>query len=332
MTVAYAPGKVILFGEHAVVYSQPAIAVPVTQVQAKATVEAGSEGQGITIVAEDLEQSYSLDQAPPNDALRAIVVSTLEHIGVGTKHDLTITVSSTIPIARGLGSGAAVSTAIVRALGKHFDRKRSGAQYKHFDRAQYKHFEHLVHPLSPQAISSLVYETEKIHHGTPSGIDNTVIAFEKPVYFVRDQKIEVFSVKSPFLLAIADTGIASPTKIAVSHVRRAWEREREKHEEIFDEIGTIAEMGRQAIERGEIETVGRLMNENHRLLQLIGVSSPELEGLVEAARQGGALGAKLSGAGRGGNIIALVTQETRSRVELMLRLAGAKDVIITEVS
>ncbi len=309
MTVAYASGKVILFGEHAVVYGQPAIAVPVTQVQATATVEPGPEGRGITITAEDLEQGYSLDQAPANDALRAIVVGTLEHIGVGTKRDLTITVSSTIPIARGLGSGAAVSTAIVRALSRH-----------------------LGHPLSPQAISNLVYETEKIHHGTPSGIDNTVIAFEKPVYFVRDQKMEIFSVKSPFLLTIADSGIASPTRIAVSHVRRAWEREREKYKELFDEIGTIAEMGRQAIERGEIETVGRLMNENHRLLQLMGVSSPELKGLVEAAREGGALGAKLSGAGRGGNIIALVTQETRSRVDMMLRLAGAKDIIVTEVS
>ena len=308
MTVAYAPGKVILFGEHAVVYGQPAIAVPVTQVQARATVEMGLEGQGITIVAENLKQSYPLEQAPPDDVLRAIVVSTLEHIGVGTKHDLTITISSTIPIARGLGSGAAVSTAIVRALGRH-----------------------LGHPLSSQAISNLVYETEKIHHGTPSGIDNTVIAFEKPVYFIRDRKIEIFSVKSPLLLVIADTGIASPTRIAVTHVRQAWEREREKYEELFDEIGTIAEMGRQAIERGEAETIGRLMNENHRLLRLLCVSSPELEGLVEAAREGGALGSKLSGAGRGGNIIALVTQETRSRVELMLRLAGAKDVIVNEI-
>jgi mevalonate kinase len=309
MTVAYAPAKAILFGEHAVVYGQPAIAVPVTQVQAQATVETEPASQGITIIAQDLGQSYPLEQAPPDDALRTIVVSTLEHIGVGTKHDLTITVSSTIPIARGLGSGAAVSTAIVRALGKHFGNR-----------------------MSPQAISNLVYETEKIHHGTPSGIDNTVIAFERPVYFVRDQKMKIFPVKRPFLLAIADSGIASPTKIAVSHVRQRWEREREKYEDIFDDIGTIAEMGRQAIEQGEIETVGQLMNENHRLLQLIGVSSPELEGLVEAARQGGALGAKLSGAGRGGNVIALVTQETRSRVDMMLRLAGARNVIVTEVS
>jgi len=308
MTVAYACGKVILFGEHAVVYGQPAIAVPVTQVKAEARVETGPKDQGITIIAEDLDKSYSLEQAPPNDALRAIVVSTLEHIGVRMQHDLTITVSSTIPIARGLGSGAAVSTAIARALGQHFG-----------------------HLLGPQTISALVYETEKIHHGTPSGIDNTVIAFERPVYFVRDRKIELFSVRRPFLLAIADTGVASPTKIVVGDVRRAWKRERERYEEIFDEIGTIVEMARQAIERGEIETIGQFMNENQRLLQLMGVSSPELEGLVEAARQAGALGAKLSGAGRGGNIIALVTQETRSRVEMMLRLAGAKDVIVTEV-
>jgi mevalonate kinase len=309
MTVAHAPGKVILFGEHAVVYGQPAIAVPVTQVKAKATVENGPEGHGITIVAADLEQSYSLEQAPPDDALRAIVVSTLDYLGVGTQHDLTITANSTIPIARGLGSGAAVSTAIVRALGKHFGNR-----------------------MSPQAISSLVYGTEKIHHGTPSGIDNTVIAFEKPVYFAKGRRVEIFSVKSPLLLAIADTGIASPTRIAVGEVRRAWERERQRYEEIFDEIGTIAQMGRQAIEQGEIETVGQLMNENHRLLQLLCVSSPELEGLVQAAREGGALGAKLSGAGRGGNIIALVTQKTRSRVDMMLRLAGAKGIIITEVS
>ena len=323
MTVAYASGKVILFGEHAVVYGQPAIALPVSQVQAKATVENGHEGQDIIIIAEDLGRSYSLKQAPAEDVLRAIVVGTLEHLGVGTGHSLTITISSTIPIARGLGSGAAVSTAIARALGQHFGYEQSDSQSERL--------KHLVHPLSPQALSALVYETERIHHGTPSGIDNTVIAFERPVYFVRDLKIEIFSVQSPFMLAIADTGIASPTKIAVSHVRRAWEREREKYDELFHEIGTIAEMGRQAIERGETEILGRLMNENHRLLRLIGVSSPEIEGLVDAAREGGALGAKLSGAGRGGTIIALVTPETRGRVELMLRLAGAQGVIVTEV-
>jgi len=308
MAVGYASGKAILFGEHAVVYGQPAIAVPVTQVQARAEVKDVGRGQGITIVARDLGRTYKLSEAPPDDALRTIVVSTLERVRVGQEKDLAITVSSTIPVARGLGSGAAVSTAIVRALLEHFDKW-----------------------LDSRAISDLVFETEKIHHGNPSGIDNTVIAFEKPVYFVKEGPMEIFWVQRSFLLVIADTGVQSSTKVAVEDVRRAWEKEPIRYEGLFEDIGTIAEMGRQAIEQGDMETMGRLMTENQRLLRLLKVSSPELEGLIGAAQQGGALGAKLSGAGRGGNMIALVTQETCGQVSMMLRLAGAKDVIVTEV-
>jgi mevalonate kinase len=207
MAVGYASGKVILFGEHAVVYGRPAIAVPITQVQARAEVEDAERGQGITIVARDLGHTHSLSEAPPDDALRTIVVSTLERTRVGLEQDLTITVSSTIPIARGLGSGAAVSTAIVRALLEHFDKW-----------------------LDSRAISDLVFETEKIHHGTPSGIDNTVIAFEKPVYFVKGGRMEIFWVQRPFLLVIADTGVQSPTKVAVGDVRtlrRHWHHRRD---------------------------------------------------------------------------------------------------------
>ncbi len=308
MTIAHASGKVIMFGEHAVVYGRPAIAVPVTQVQAEAVVESGNEEPSVTIVAKDLGRTYRLDEAPPNDPLRLIVLTTLEHLKVGVRHDLTITIRSTIPVACGLGSGAAVSTAIVRALARHFDKW-----------------------LTARAVSDLVYEVEKIHHGTPSGIDNTVIAFEKPVYFVKDQRMDIFWVKEPFWLAIADTGIASPTREVVSDVRRVWRRQMHRYEKLFDRIGAVTEAGQQAIEHGDLAEMGRLMDENHRLLQEIEVSSPELDALVVAARQGGALGAKLSGAGRGGNVIALVTEDTSGSVSMMLRLAGARDVILTEV-
>jgi len=308
MTTACASGKIILFGEHAVVYGRPAIAVPVTQVRAQATVEDAAEGQGIIIVARDLGRTYRLNQSPPDDPLRRIVFLTLERLGVGLDHDLTVAVSSTIPIARGLGSGAAVSTAIARALSKHFGQE-----------------------LSPRAVSDLVYEVEKIHHGTPSGIDNTVIAFERPVYFVKSQTCETLRVKRPFIIIIADTGVQSPTKVAVAEVRRAWEREPSRYDRLFDQIGEVAIRARRAIEEGTIEEMGHLMNENHRLLRLIGVSSPELEDLVRAAREAGALGAKLSGAGRGGNMIALVSEETEKPVVRALREAGAKHLIVTEV-
>ena len=308
LTVAHAPGKVILFGEHAVVYGRPAVAVPVLDVQATAVVEDALPGSGITIVAKNLLHTFNLFDAPRNDPLRTIVSATLSRLGVGMKADLKITVSSAIPVARGLGSGAAVSTAIARALG-----------------------EHLGQWLTSRAVSDLVFETEKIHHGTPSGIDNTVVAFEKPVYFVKDKVMDVLWVGEPFQVVIGDTGVVSQTWVAVGDVRAAFEQDRERYEEIFDEIGTLAHMGRRAVEAGDVGAMGRLMDANQKLLQLIGVSSPELEGLIEAARQGGALGAKLSGAGRGGNMIAAVTPETASQVSMMLRLAGAQNVILTEV-
>jgi mevalonate kinase len=306
--VAHAPGKVILFGEHAVVYGRPAVAVPVLDIRARATVEDALPGSGVTIVAENLNCAFYLFDAPRDDPLRVIVSATLSRLGVGMSVDFKITVSSTIPMARGLGSGAAVSTAIARALGEH------AGQW-----------------LTSRAVSDLVFEAEKIHHGTPSGIDNTVIAFEKPVYFVKDKVMDVLWVGGPFQLVIGDTGVASHTRAVVGDVRVAFEQSRERYEEIFDEIGTLSHMGRRAVEAGDVGAMGRLMDANQKLLRLIGVSSPELEGLIEAARQGGALGAKVCGAGRGGNMIALVTPETASQVSMMLRMAGAQNVIVTEV-
>lgn len=308
MTKACAPGKVILFGEHSVVYGHPAIAVPVTETAAQAQIKAGVSGQGVVVVAPDLGRSIVVREAPEDDPLAHIVRQTLSTVGQDGDPHLIITVTSTVPIARGMGSGAAVSTAIVRSLGKHFD-----------------------HWFSSQAISDLVYETEKIYHGTPSGIDNTVIAFEKPVYFVKNKTREVFWVGDPLLLAIADTGIQSPTRKVVGDLRRRYDTDPGRYGALCEQVGEMVMDARSALERGEPETVGQLMNENHTLLQKMGVSSPELDRLVLAAREGGALGAKLSGAGWGGNMIALITERIRGRVDMMLRLAGATNVIITEV-
>jgi mevalonate kinase len=170
-----------------------------------------------------------------------------------------------------------------------------------------------------------------IYHGTPSGIDNTVIAFEKPVYFVKDVAREVFWVGRPFLLAVADTGIESSTREVVGDLRQRYEASPGRYEPLFDRVGEIALAARAAIEQGQVEALGQLMDENHALLQQMGVSWPELDRLVATARQAGALGAKLSGAGWGGNMIALVTEETRGQVDMMLRLAGATNVITTQV-
>jgi mevalonate kinase len=308
MTVAYAPGKVILVGEHAVVYGRPAIAVPVTDVQAQACVEPGVTGQGVVVVARDLDRRIVVRHAPDDEPLACIVRLTLEAMKREREPDLTITVTSTVPIARGMGSGAAVSTAIVRALMRHLDWW-----------------------FASRTISDLVYQTEVLYHGTPSGIDNTVIAFERPVYYVKDVGWEVFWAAQPFLLAIADTGIESSTREVVGDVRRRYEANARRYQGLFDRIGEIAVSSRAAIEEGQLEALGRLMDENHALLREMGVSCPELDCLAVAAREGGALGAKMSGAGWGGNLVALVTEETRGRVDMMLRLAGASGIVVTRV-
>ncbi len=308
MTSASACGKVILFGEHAVVYGRPAIAVPVSQVRAEAVVEPLPDAGDILLEAPDLGRNCWLSEAGADDAIAHLVRLTLKELGISA-HGLRITVRSGLPIGRGMGSGAAVSTAIVRALSRHF-----GAGWP------------------AEKVSALVFEAEKLYHGTPSGIDNTVIAFEAPVYFIKGQPPALLSIGAPLPLLIADTGIFSSTREVVGAVREAHARAPERYEGLFDAIGELVNTARQKLHADDLPALGRLMDENHRLLQEIGVSCPELDALVHAAKGAGALGAKLSGAGRGGNMIALVTPERAAVVEQALRTAGAVRVIFTQVS
>jgi len=186
--------------------------------------------------------------------------------------------------------------------------------------------------MTAEELNSFAYEIEKLHHGTPSGIDNTVVTYAKPVYFVKGQAIETFTVGSPFTLVIADTGVSAPTKESVGDVRKLWEADKAKWEIVFDKIGKIAEEARNAIETGKMKELGQLMNNNHALLQELTVSSPELDNLVSAALNAGALGAKLSGGGRGGNMIALVKKEKAPVISEALLFAGAARTITTTIT
>ena len=309
VTRASAPGKVILFGEHAVVYGRPALAVPVTDVQAVATVDAGRSEPGVTVHAHDIGRTIDVGQVEVDEPLSLTVRNTLSALGLRLDEvRLAVHVRSSIPIASGMGSGAAVATAIVRALSQHLGRS-----------------------LDAGAVSSLVYETEQVYHGTPSGIDNTVVAFEQPVYFRRGEPIAILEVGQPFWVAIADSGVPSLTRQTVADVRSARQRCPEAYERLFDEIGALVDTARAAIEGGEVGALGPLMNQNQALLRQLGVSSPALEGLIEAARKGGALGAKLSGGGVGGNVVAAVNEESADRVRGHLMDAGAVHVIVTRV-
>jgi mevalonate kinase len=307
---AYAPGKIILFGEHAVVYGRPAIAVPVLQVRAKAivTFNPRSTPGVVKILAPDIGLDTTLSELPENHPLAAVLWKAASAMKLSHIPACTIQISSNIPIAGGMGSGAAVSVAILRAFSAS-----------------------LGYLLTDEQVLQLAYEVEVIHHGIPSGIDNSVITYARPVYFVKGKPIETLQVKHPFSLVIGDTGIQSSTSSAVGDVRQAWEKASDYYEGLFDKAGEIAAAARKSIESGTIESLGPMMDKNHDLLCKMGVSSPELDMLVEVARSAGALGAKLSGAGRGGNMIALVTPETSGAVSKALEQAGATRTIMTEV-
>jgi mevalonate kinase len=311
MTTASAPGKIILFGEHAVVYGRPAIAVPIRQVAATAEITSISDSPPghIFVEASDIGLVSWLHEMDPGHPLACIVHLTLDEIGFHDPPALGIRISSSIPISSGLGSGTAVSVAIIRSLATH-----------------------LGHGLPLKRQSELAYEVEKIHHGTPSGIDNTVVTYAKPVYYERGREPEILNIGAPFSLVIGDTGVRSPTAVAVEQVRKAWQEDPDRYDAIFDEIGKIAAQAKESILGGQSNDLGSLMDQNQVLLEKIGVSTPALQSLIEAARTSGAKGAKLSGAGLGGNMIALVDPVNVRSVEKALQGAGAVRTLITEVA
>jgi mevalonate kinase len=320
MTISSAPGKIILFGEHAVVYGRPALAVPVTQVHADVDVS-DSPRAGIMIHAPDINLHAEVNTLPSDHPIASVIHNLFFLARTFPFPNLEIKITSTIPVASGLGSGAAVTVALTRALSSHIN-----------------------YSMTDEEVNAFAYEIEKLHHGTPSGIDNTVVTYAKPVYFVKQSPspggrgvrgegdVETFTVAEPFTIVIGDTGISAPTKESVGDVRKLWEADKTKWENVFDQVGEIVKEARRAIESGKCKELGGLMNQNHALLRELTVSSPELDKLTEAARNAGALGAKLSGGGRGGNMIALVEADQAEAVAKSLKESGAKNTIITQVT
>ncbi len=303
---ASACAKVILLGEHAVVYGIPALAVPVSQLRATASLTLG--GHALRIIAPAVHLDATLDKLGPREplAVSARLVSEFYH---RDPPEGVLEVRSEIPVASGLGSGAAVTAAIVRVLSRALGQEAS-----------------------PQELSALVLEVEHLHHGTPSGIDNTVIALEKPIYFVRDQPPSPLMVGRPFTLMIADSGQKSPTRDAVASLRGRMTLAPEKYRAILETIGRLVETGRTAIATGAEEELGRAMTSCHWELQALGVSNSRLDRMVKEALSAGALGAKLSGAGLGGIVIALVRAAQLEEVTAAWRSLGVPWLHSTIVS
>ncbi len=307
---AFAPGKAILCGEHAVVYGQPAIALPVAGVTARAEVSPGMQA-GIVVETPDIDGVVQFD-LQSDHPLTGLIARTLDTLSVHDVEPLKIVLRSTIPIASGMGSGAAISAALVKALAAYY-----GAV------------------LDPATVSALVYESERYYHGTPSGIDNAVVSLARPIWYRRSTGeapcLEPLTIGARLTLVIGDTGVRCPTRITVSRVRERWSTDQATYDRLFREIGATVEAVRTALQSGDILGTGKLLDQNHELLQSLGVSSQELDRLVGVARHAGAAGAKLSGGGGGGVMLALVEPEHIEPVAAALRAAAAARIIVTSV-
>ncbi len=305
-----APGKIILFGEHAVVYGQPAIALPVTDISAKVILSGNPHAKPgtIHILAPDIGLDSDLYELDVDHPMRVAIKTLIDQFRISSIPACDIQISSTIPIASGLGSGAAISVALIRAICGHIG----------------------IHPKDGE-VSEIAFEVEKIYHGTPSGIDNTVISFNKPIFFVRGEKPHFIDVKTPLHIVLADTGIRSKTVDMVNGVRQRLNQNAKEYEGIFLEIGKLSKSAFQRLKSGDVPGIGSLMTQNHALLQELNVSNKQLNNLVDAALQNGSLGAKLVGAGGGGHIAALSDHSQLLKLADALCRAGAKHTLLIKI-
>lgn len=296
-------GKVVIMGEHAVVYGRHAIAAPLPMT-IKAQVEDCDEGIHLLIPRWGVEFQLASNPNERRSFERPAGVM-LDELGLSGRA-MRIEVFPEVPRSMGLGGSAAMAVAIVRALDKHY---RLG--------------------LADEEVNRLAFEAEKLAHGNPSGIDNTLACYAKPLVFRAGNPplVETLNIKTPIPMVVGMTGHEGLTAKTVGRVNAAWQQDRKLYERIFDQIDTLVLRGVQAIQDEDLVTLGQLMNICHGMLNALQVSTPELEQLVDIARGNGALGAKLTGGGGGGSIIALCDGDTDAVVNA-IRAAGFEAVAV----
>lgn len=291
---SYAPGKIILAGEHAVVYGHPAIALTIdrgVRIRVQEASVALKEGRGPTLKASGLGFSGrvrpGLDGEGPQ-VLRVALDKLVELLGERVR-DLDFIAESEIPAGRGLGSSAALSVAMIRGVKQYYDEELSKPEERR-----------------------LALELERIFHGSPSGIDHTVISQGSLICFKRKEheaQIETITLPRPLHVAIGIAGPHGGTLKVVEALSQRAKRHPDCFGHIFSGIATVVREMKMCLENGQYAAVGELMNVNQGYLNALSVSTPELEKLCAIARENGALGAKLTGAGGGGAVIALVEED-----------------------
>lgn len=272
--MAFAHGKVILLGEHAVVYGVPAIAAGIS-IGARATARAADRAK-LTLGDQEIDAARSAD-------LVGALTSLLGALGAGP-HE--VVVSSDLPAGAGLGSSAAMGVAAARAV-----------------------LQALGQPEERERVLDAALAWEKVFHGNPSGIDTAAALFGGCIWFTRAEGASKLALARPLTLAVAVAGPPASTKVMVESVARLRDRRPEVFEKSLEGIRSLVKNARLALEAGDLPGLGRLIDLNQMLLAGLMVSTSEIERACQIARDAGALGAKLTGAGGGGAVVALCAED-----------------------
>ncbi|WP_035051611.1 mevalonate kinase [Carnobacterium pleistocenium] len=296
-TTGTANGKIILMGEHSVVYGEPAIAIPFPATHIQVTITA-VEGP---VQLDCVYYQGNLASAPTHlENLMAVVESTMSELKQELK-DFKLTIKSTIPVERGMGSSAAVAIAMVRALFAYFST-----------------------PLPDNQLLALANVSETIAHGNPSGLDAAMTSGRHPLYYIKGKPFVPFHLSLSAYLIVADTGLKGQTRDAVASIAQLNRENQDKTMNAIHQLGDLAKQAKLAIESNLPVLLGSVMDTAHETLSFLGVSNETLNHLVRTARLNGALGAKLTGGGRGGCMIALAAdKDTAARISAALSDAGA---------
>jgi hydroxymethylglutaryl-CoA reductase len=299
-------GKIILLGEHAVVHGRHAIACPIP-LTIRAVVEDGDRGVELLIPRWGVE--YQLAKPPEQRrSFEQAAGAILDKLGLSDR-TIRIEVFPDVPRGMGLGGSAALAVAIVRALDLHF---RLG--------------------LSDPEVNELAYLSEQNAHGQPSGIDNTLATYGKPLVYRRGTPplVELLNIPKPLSIVVGMTQSEGLTARTVANVAEARQRNPRLYEKIFDDIDSLVLQAVSAIQDNHVTTLGDLMNVNQGLLNALQVSTPELERLIDMARDAGAVGAKLTGGGGGGAMIALCPDaDATTEVQRAIERQGFRTLLVT---
>ncbi len=301
MGKGYGFGKVILFGEHFVVHGVPGIACA-TSLSTEANVKR-SKIPGLSVI-DNRKGTEGYTQSKKEQQKESLEF-TMKEMGIdANKHPMEITLGGDLPVFSGIGASAASAVAIARAISDEFRMN-----------------------LSNERINDIAYEAEKAYAGNPSGIDNTAATYGGLIWFMRGtpSKMERMKIRSPVEIVMGNSGVVADTKAVVEGVGQRKQKNPEKYNRIFKQAEELVRNARKALDTFDLKKVGELMNENHKLLQEIEVSGKELDHLVNLARQEGALGAKLTGGGVGGCMVALTPgKELQEKVASAMEKEGFK--------